>query len=265
MEKLLTEISGCNTSGTIFSDNENITSPVINFALKKSRKPKTLSDCVQYLSKINDIEQDLTGICFGFENVVLNDELSDKKVRFIAQKLASAIDSNSVDIVRQLKKEFYNDKEFLIAKKFLDKKCKGIWNVFDSKTKILDVPYEAMRVLGITNIPTLDFILGNSVRFYEKDGGSSTAEIINSVLNNKNMPYTILDIHKYLEELARKEKCRFNEKTVYYLITVQMYDSHKLEELKIEKSVINKVYRTMPFFEKVKYTFKYFMKKIKKR
>jgi len=253
MEKLLTEISGSNISEDRFLNNKNTSSPVINFELKKSQKPKTLTACVQYLSKINDIEQDLSGVCFGFDNIVLNDELSDKKVRYIATELASAIDNNSIEKIRQLKRTYGNDKEFLTAKNFLDKKCKEIWNAFDTKDSLLNIPKEAMKILGITNIPSLEFLLGNSLRYYEKDDSSSTAQIISSVLNNKNLPYTIIDIHKYMEELARREKCKYNLKTVTYLITRHNYDYNKLCELKIEKYIINKAFKSLSVINKIKY------------
>lgn len=253
MEKLLTEMLEYNISEDVFSNYGNTASPVIDFASKKSIKQKTLTACVQYLSKINDIEHDLTGVCVGFDNVVLNDELSDKKVRYIAQELAKAIDSNSVIKVKEIKKEFGNDKEFLVAKKFLDTKCKEVWNVFEAKNKVLKIPYEALKSLGITNQPTLEFLLGDSVRFYEKDEGSTTSDIISSVLKNINISYDIIDIHKFLKTVNEKEKCKYNFKTVIYLISEQNYDTVKLHELGVEKKTLDKAVKYLSMSNKIKY------------
>lgn len=253
MEKLLTEMLDYNISEDVFSNYGNTTSLVIDFASKKSRKQKTLTACVQYLCKINDIEHDLTGVCVGFDNVVLNDELSDRKVRYLARELARAIDSNSVVKVKEIKKEFGNDKEFLVAKKFLDTKCKEVWNVFEAENKILKIPYEALKSLGITNQPTLEFLLGDSVRFYEKDEGSTTSDIISSVLKNINISYDINDIHKFLKTANEKENCKYNFKTVIYLISEHNYDNAKLQELGVEKKTLDKAVKYLSIGQKIKY------------
>lgn len=258
MEKLLTEIF--DISDNTFSFNENVASPFVSVSLNRSQK-KTLTECVKYLTKVNDVEKDL--MCsFAFNNIVLNDELSNKKVRYLAYELACAIDSNSVEKVKALKKEYGNNKEFLTAKKFLDKNCKDIWNVFESKNKLLKIPKEAMKALGISNVPSLDVILGNSVRYYEKDGGDSTAVIISNILKNNNLNYSMDDIHSYLKTVSKKEQLSFNPKTVEYLISKQSYDKNKLLELNIEKSVMNNAYESLIIFDRLKYIYRNICKKL---
>lgn len=114
----------------------------------------TLTECVKYFSKINDIENNLSGVSFGFTNYSLNDEMSSQKVRKIALMLAKAIDENSVEKIKELKKQYGHEREFATAKKFLDKKCKEIWDVFEFKKIKLKIPHAAMKSLGITNQPT---------------------------------------------------------------------------------------------------------------
>lgn len=252
MEKLLTEIF-C-VSDNIFSANENVSTPFVSVSLKNNQK-KTLTECVKYLSKLNDIERDLTGN-FAFNNIIINDELSDKKVRYLVYELACAIDKNSVEKVKALKKEYGNLKEFLTAKKFLDKNCKDIWNVFEFKDKVLKIPKEAMKALGISNVPALDVILGNSVRYYEQDGGSSTAVIISNILKNHNLGYSMDDIHLYLKTVSQKEQLKYNSKTVKYLISEQEYNAKKLYELNVQKSVIDTAYKSLTVVDKLKYLYR---------
>ena len=123
MGKMLTEMFDLNISDAVFSKNENTMLQTIDFSIRK-KKQQTLADCVRYFCKINAVENDLTGICFGFDNVVLNEELSNAKVRYIAQELADAIDKNSVSRIKELKYEFGKDIEFATAKNFLNKKFK---------------------------------------------------------------------------------------------------------------------------------------------
>lgn len=256
MEKLLTKNKDCNISNSLPSFSGK-TFVVGKFSLynkeKELSKPKTLLDCVKYFSKVNDVEQDLVGISFGFENIVLNEELSDKKVRNLAEELAIAIDSNCVWRVKDLKKEYGNLKEFSLAKDFLNKKCKEVWNVFDSKIK--NIPHEAMKALGITNKPDLETILGDSVRFYEKDGGNSTARIIASILSNENLDYSISDVHKFLKLAHEKEKFNCNLTTIEYLITSQNYDKYKLFDLGVGKLSIYKTYKGLSFKNKCRFIF----------
>lgn len=255
MEKLLTKNKDYNISNSLpaFSGK---TFAVGGFSLYKEKeveKPKTLLESVKYFSKVNDVEQDLVGISFGFDNIILNEELSDKKVRHLAEELAVAIDNNCVWRVKDLKKEYGSTKEFSLAKDFLNKKCKEVWNVLDLKAK--NIPHEAMKTLGITNKPDLEVLLGDSVRFYEKDGGNSTARIIATILSNENLDYSIGDIHKFLKLYHEKEKFSCNLKTIEYLISSQNYDKYKLFDLGVGKLSIYKVYKGLSFKNKCKFIF----------
>lgn len=256
MGKMLTEILDLNISDCVCSKHEDAILPVIDFSVKKYFRPKTLSDAVEYFCKVNNIENDLTGIYFGFDEVVLNPELSNAQVRHIAQELAAAIDSNSVLKIKDLKNRYGQKKEFAEAKNFLDKKCKEVWDVFDSKNSELKPPYEAMKSLGITNQPDIDFLLGNSVRFYEKDGGHTTCDIISSILNNKYLSYSMDDIHRYLKILFEKENCKYNLKTISYLISEQNYGEIQLKELGIGKDDIRKTFGTLTINSMSKYIIK---------
>ena len=100
MEKLLTEHSDYNLFGDVSAILEKNISPVLNFAINKRKVPKTLTECVKYFSKINDIENNLSGVSFGFTNYSLNDEMSSQEVRKIALMLAKAIDENSVEKIK---------------------------------------------------------------------------------------------------------------------------------------------------------------------
>lgn len=252
-EKLLTEMLMTDTSEDMFFQKSREKSMLVSLVPKVYKKHKTMTDCVKYLSTVNKIENDLSGIYFGAGKFKVNDELSNSKVRYIAQELASAIDENSVAKIKQLKSKFGNDKEFLTAKNFLNEKCKEIWNVFENKDTLIKLPKEAMKALGITNQPLLEFLLGNSIRYYEKDGGNTTAVTIGSILNNKNLDYTIEDIHKFLRTAAIKEKLNFNLNTVKYLITEQNYTKLNLQDLGVEQKVISQAVQSISFKNKVKY------------
>ena len=166
-----------------------------------------------------------------------NDDLLDLKTRKIAQELALALNDDSVSKIRELKNEYGNLKEFVKAKKFLDNKCKKVWNPFENHK--LNIPSEAMKCLGITNQPSLDFLLGDSVKFFEKNNGAMTVKIIKLILANKNMSYTIKDIHNYLSYLSKKDKIKINLTTAQYLITEHHYHNKELLELGIDyKDVI---------------------------
>ena len=255
MEKLLTKNKECNISNSlpVFSGKTFIVEKFPFYKEKEIAKPKTLLDCVKYFSKVNDVEQDLVGISFGFDNIILNEELSDKKVRHLAEELAVAIDNNCVWRVKDLKKEYGQLKEFSLAKDFLNKKCKEVWNVFDTRVK--NIPHNSMKALGITNKPDLESILGDSVRFYEKDGGNSTSRIIATILNNENLDYTISDIHKFLKLHHEKEKFNCNPKTIEYLISSQNYDKYKLFDLGVGKLSIYKTYKGLSFKNKCRFIF----------
>lgn len=204
--------------------------------------PKTLADSIKYLTKNSD-----SSIYFSYSS---NDDLKDRKVRIIAQELAKAVDKNSVDTVKSLKKEYGECQEFVQAKKFLDKKCKEIWNVYDSK--LVTVPNEAMKALGISNKPSLDFLLGDSVRYFERDNGATTVILIKSILNNKNLDYTAGDIFDYLISMHKKEKCQYNIKTAKYLIESLNLSCNDLKELGYQKETIKKVFHGLDIKHKTR-------------
>ena len=179
------------------------------------------------------------------------DELFDSQTRSIAQELAQAINQNSVEQVKNLKYKYADCKEFIKAKKFLDKKCKAVWDVFAAD--ILTVPSEAMKSLGITNQPSLEFLLGDSIKYFEKTNGSMTAQIIEKILNNKNLSYEMSDIHRYLSDMYKRENIQYNSNTAIFLITKQSYDKQKLSELGIsEKTALKSISPT----QKIKYLLK---------
>ena len=182
-------------------------------------------------------------------NPFLTDCFSDIKMYRIAQKLATAVDKNNIDEIKELKALYGDSKDFAKAKKLLNDKCKEVWSVYLPS----NAPKEAMKALGITNQPDLDFILGNSIRHFEKDDGDTTSFIIAKTLNNKNMNYTIEDIHEYLVRMNKKEKCNYNFKTVSYLISQHNYDDIKLKELGIDDITIAKALETLKIGKRAKY------------
>lgn len=261
MEKVFAGQSDCNIFDDIFSQNGNIINGIVDFDTKKSSDSKSLTSCVQYFSTVNDYENELTGVCFGFRNLSLNDELSNTKARHIAYELAKAVDKNSVPEIKRLKQEYGKTKEFLTAKEFLNKKCKQVWDVFENKHEKLSVPKEAMKSLGITNQPDLEFLLADSLKYYEKDNGYTTVNIILSILNNKNLNYTFEDIYRFLKTSYQKDRYKFNMKTVSYLASELDFDETKLNNLGIDDIVLNNLIKNSPIITGLKYKFKIFMKK----
>ena len=201
---------------------------------------KTLSDYTKTIDFTDNIQD-------GFS---FNTELSNAKVRLIVQKLARAIDLNSVQTVKNIKAEFGKEKEFSKAQKIINNKCKLVWNVYDNPT---NVPYEAMKALGVTNQPDLDSLLGNSVKFFENDNDKTTVEIISSILSNKNLDYTIENIHKYLSDKHLKEKCKYNKNTIKYLILTHNYTEKNLIDLGVEKTQIKEIIKSLSIEEKFKH------------
>ena len=126
MEKLLTEHSDYNLFGDVSAILEKNISPVLDFAINKRKVPKTLTECVKYFSKINDIENNLSGISFGFTNYSLNDEMSSQKVRKIALMLAKAIDENSVEKIKELKYLLATIKNYLSEKTNYDNEIRQL-------------------------------------------------------------------------------------------------------------------------------------------
>lgn len=211
----------------------------VDFALNKKQECKTLSSCV---CASNPLKNNPYNAFFSDEN------LYDNLERAITSELAQALDKNSIERIKYLKNKYGHLKEFKNAKEFLNIKCKEIWNVYD---EIKNLPKEAMKCLGITNQPDLDFILNDSLKYYEKDNSDTTSYIISSTLKNKNLSYTMDDIHKYL----KKSNCKFNYKTVQYLIKEQNYTKEKLSDLGVEKDTLNLALKSLPLKYKLKYLF----------
>lgn len=201
---------------------------------------KTLANCTvcSHIDKYNP-----------YQALFTNENLYNKLERQITQKLAIAIDNNDTDKIRTLKKKYGNLEEFKSAKNYLNKKCKEIWNVYEP---IKSLPKEAMKCLGITNQPDLDFIFENSLKFFEKDDSETTSYIISSTLKNPNLNYDINDIHKYLKEKNIKSKCKYNFKTVKYLIKEHNYNKDQLNDLGVEINVLKKALEGLPFRYKLK-------------
>jgi hypothetical protein len=209
----------------------------------KLPKRKTLSSSVEYM--------DSTDILNGFTSVYKSNE-SDFKVQKIAKELAFAIDRNSVEKIKNLKIKYGNQKEFIKAKTLLNNKCKEVWNVYEPIDKM---PKEAMKSLGITNQPDLDFLLENTIKIYEKDGGNTTAYTISGILKNENMSYTIDDIHKYLADKHLKEKIEYNAQTLTYLIKEHKYNKQKLQQLGANDKIISQILKNLSLKERLTYVF----------
>ena len=217
-----------------------------NISDSSENKHKTLYSCVC----CNDIKNyNPYGALFD------GNGLYDSIERKITEELAIAIDQNNVQRVKYLKSKYGELKEFKNAKEFLNKKCKEIWNVYEP---INNLPQNAMKTLGITNQPDLDFMLSNSIRYYEKAGSETTSYLIASILKNENLTYTIEDIHKYLKEMNKKQKCKYNFKTIKYLIEKQNYSNEKLKDLGVESDIISAVLKNLP----LKYKLNFWIKKI---
>lgn len=191
-----------------------------------------------------------------FGVLILDCDLPDRKAMDIAVKLAMAIDKNSPEEVRFLKAQYGSTKEFASAKEYLDRKAKQVWDVFYNRDKKMRVPKEAMKTLGVTNLPSLEFMLGDSVRLFEKDGSSTTVDTIRSILTNKNLDYTFEDIYKYLLFAHKKYCCFYNLKTVTYLIEWLDCDVEKLAALGVDDETITKALQAFSFTAKLKYLFK---------
>lgn len=245
MEKVLDKYS--TLFDEIFSQNENTSNPYMDFPHKNQ---SSLTSYILNTSGINNYG--------GFLGVITDEELSDKTVRKIVLELSRAIDKDSVEEIKFLKAEYGNKKEFAIAKRFLDKKCKKVWDVFASKNKKINVPKNAMKFLGITNQPSLEFLLGDSLKFFEKDNGSTTVDIIMSILNNKNLSYDFEDIHKFLKNSYQKGQCKYNLITVSYLAQQLDYNRHELERLGIDDKTLKHVFNSLTLEEKTKVVWKKF-------
>lgn len=214
-----------------------------DFSAMKNNGRKTLSSCVCCSSPDKNNPY---GAFFDHDN------LYNKLERAITQELALALDNNLVEKIKHLKKKYGHLEEFKSAKEFLNKKCKEVWNVYENSQNL---PKEAMKCLGITNQPDLDFILGNSLKYYEKDNSDTTSYIISATLKNENLSYTIDDIHKYLKEMNKKSKCRYNFKTILYLIREQNYTKEKLADLGADKNTVETALKSLPLKYRLKFLF----------
>lgn len=226
---------------------EEICNEIINNRGEKLPKFKstsrTLSNCLACNNPNNP---------YGSIALYTEEGLYDKLERIIAQKLASAIDQNSPYKIKQLKEEYGHLEEFANAKKLLNQKSKEVWNVYKKQKS---VPKDAMKALGITNCPDLDSLLYTCIKYFEQDGKNTTAIVIDSILNNENMSYTIDDIHKYLETMHKNKGIKYNNNTIRYLIYKYHYDKEKLAALGISKETLDKVLKDLPLKIRLKFLF----------
>ena len=256
MDKVLKGQIGTEVLDGVFSVKKNVADSLVDLSCKKTTKPKTLSSHISYLNRANTYRTGISSICVGA--VSINDDLSDKLTCKIVTELASAIDKNDVVKVKELKQQYQDKKEFVKAKDFLNKKCKEVWDVFENKTTKLNPPYEAMKALGITNQPSLEVLLADSLKYYEKDNGSTTVDVILSILANENINYTFEDVYEYLKKNNKKEKYKYNLITVSYLATKLEYDEMKLGDLGIEQNIVKKLFKSLSVKDKIKCIWKNF-------
>ena len=256
MDKVLKGQIGTEVLDGVFSVKKNVADSLVDLSCKKTTKPKTLSSHISYLNRANTYRTGISSICVGA--VSINDDLSDKLTCKIVTELASAIDKNDVVKVKELKQQYQDKKEFVKAKDFLNKKCKEVWDVFENKTTKLNPPYEAMKALGITNQPSLEILLADSLKYYEKDNGSTTVDVILSILANENINYTFEDVYEYLKKNNKKEKYKYNLITVSYLATKLEYDEMKLGDLGIEQNIVKKLFKSLSVKDKIKCIWKNF-------
>lgn len=254
MDKVLKGQMGTDVLDGVFSVKENVSASLADLSCKKLSKVRTLSSQIQYLNRSKSYRTGISGICVGA--VTINDDISDKLTCQIALELAKAVDANSVVEIKRLKQKYQDTKEFVRARDFLNRKCKQVWDVFENKNTRMNIPYEAMKALGITNQPSLEILLADSLKYYEKDNGSTTVDIILSILSNKNISYTFDDIYEYLKKNSKKEKYNYNLITVSYLAEKLEFDEKKLESLGIEDKIIKNLFKTFSLKEKIKCIFK---------
>lgn len=240
MKNILTGQKDCHILDELFAENYNPLNGKFDLSAK-SGSGKLYSK-VKYLKNSG-------------ADITLNDELSDKTVYKIACELALAIDNNSTDEVKKIKVQYGNTKEFAKAKEFLNKECKQVWDVCENKTKKLKVPQNAMKTLGITNKPTLDFFLANSIKYFEKDGGKTTAKILSSVLNNPNLDYTFDDILEYLRANFNKKRSRYNFETIKFLAEQSDYNLYRVSAITSDRDLMKKIFKSLSPVQKVKVIF----------
>ena len=229
----------------LLSENCFVDKDIIALNNKKADKMK-LSSTVRYIK------------CSSCGGVVINDELTDKKVYEIASQLAHAIDKNSAVEVKRIKYEYGDTQEFAAAKDFLNKQCKQVWDVFENKNVEMKVPKEAMKALGITNKPSLESLLHDSIQFFEKDDGSITTNLISLILDNKNLDYSFDEIFEYLKLKHNREKCNYNFTTVKYLAEKLDYDMEKVALLCADIDLLKSIFDSLSIKEKIRYILKNF-------
>ena len=241
MENILAGQNVNNVLDELFAENLNIANNIVKLAGK--RPDLRLSPKVRYVTHMNG------------GNVILNEELADSKVYQIASDLALAIDKNSSTDVKRIKLLYGDTKEFLAAKTFLNKLCKEVWDVTENKNKKMDVPKEAMKVLGITNKPSLDFLLEDCLKNFEKEDDDTTARIISSILENPNLDYTPEDIFDYLKINYEKKRYKYNFATIKVLAENTDYNLYRLGIITSDAKQMKKYYKSLPLSKKIKIFF----------
>ena len=192
--------------------------------------------------------------------ILLDGDFSNRKVYNLALRLARALDNNSPNDIKFLKMQYGATQEFLLAKDFLDRKCKQIWDVFDKDFNPDKVPYEAMKMLGISNKQPIGFYLENFLTYFEKDGGTTTVDIINSLIQNTHSGYTFDDIYDYFKATRRKYK--FNQITIAFLASKLDYNQKELLKVGVEKSDLRVFYKNLPILRKIQILIKNLLKKM---
>ena len=229
-------------------------------ALKKER------DFITEISNLYDLAEEISGNrykttlvsvvnyvdCNPFNNNIINCEFSDKLTYEIARKLAIAIDKNSTDEIKLLKSKYGKLPQFTSAKDFLNRKCKILWDVIENKSKKMKLPYDAMKTLGISNMPDLSYMLDYSIKYYEKNNGKTTSEIINSILNNPNLDYTFNDIFEYLVKQKNKLNIDYSITTLKYVLINTEFNTDKSIKIGITRNKLYKIYKQFSFKDRVK-------------
>lgn len=209
---------------------------ICNLLIVNSRNKSAVSKDVLTLNRA--VCELTDGRIDGYSGFYYRENPYDIKTQRLMQELAIAIDGNSVERIKYLKKHYGHLEEFKSAKKYLNQKCKEVWSIYKP---LKNVPKEAMKCLGITNKPELSFLLDTSLKNYEQDGSDITSCIISNILKNKNMDYTIEEIHHYLANKHKNEQVEYNLKTVEYLIRTHNYDKCKLKEIGAFGDILNKL------------------------
>lgn len=254
MDKVLSKQMDNEVFDLGLSIKENVSNSLADLSCgKKVKRTKSLSSHIHYLNRAKQYRTGISSICVGAVSIC--DDLSDKLSYEITSSLAKAIDNNAVLEVKRIKEKYGNTKEFAQAKDFLNKKCKEVWDVSQNRNVKLDVPKAAMKALGITNQPSLETLLSDSLKYYEKDNSSTTVEVISSILSNENIDYTFEDIYNYLKLNHSKTSCKYNFITVSYLASKLEYNEAKLSNLGVENEIMKDVFKALSFKDKFKYLF----------